>query len=159
MKKLIFFISLSLLILVGCEKEYERTIWVNPDVECCGVKDPLNNLEWLTDWWNRRISYFQDSEGYLYFLLYKNKNTFEDIILYYDKKEGYNKYVYACSCSEKLFNGSLPAEYNDPTTKLNTKQYTLVPPPPDSPPISFDMWNNFLNENTLIDTIAYYIVN
>ena len=54
MKKLIFLILLSLLILVGCERKrsehnYERTIWVNPDVECCGVKDPLNNLGWLKE--------------------------------------------------------------------------------------------------------------
>ena len=45
---LAFFCSL---IFIGCERErnYERTTWVNPDVECCGVKDPLNNLEWLNE--------------------------------------------------------------------------------------------------------------
>ena len=50
MKRLIFFIPLFLFMLVGCEKkrsennsnpiekpiEYERTVWINPDVECCG---------------------------------------------------------------------------------------------------------------------------
>ena len=78
MKKLLFFISLFLFMLVGCEKRYERTIWVNPDVECCGVKDPINNIEWLKDLWDNRILYyFQDSEGYSYFLLYRNKKTSE----------------------------------------------------------------------------------
>ena len=42
---------------------------------------------------------------------------------------------------------------------LNIKQKTLVPSPPDHEPIPFDVWNNFLNENILIDTVAYYIVN
>ena len=63
MKRLIFFIPLFLFMLVGCEKkrsennsnpiekpiEYERTVWINPDVECCGVKDPINNLGWLKE--------------------------------------------------------------------------------------------------------------
>ena len=58
MKKIILFISLSLLILVGCSVkkdgnftrvkiDRDRTVWINQDVECCGVKDPANNLEWF----------------------------------------------------------------------------------------------------------------
>ncbi len=60
MKKLILFISLSTLIFAGCSVKKEgdfthvkidkkRTIWINQDVECCGVKDPANNLEWLSN--------------------------------------------------------------------------------------------------------------
>ena len=160
MKRLIFFISLSLLVLVGCEKHYERTIWVNPDVECCGVKDPINNIEWLEELWDNRISYyFQDSEGYSYFLLYKNKITSEDFILHYEKGIKY-KNVAALSCNRKtIFYGSLPSNYKVPITKLPIKKMALVPPSPGEPPIPLDVWNNFLNENTLIDTIAYYIVN
>ena len=52
MKKLIFIFSLSALILVGCEKHYECTIWVNTDVECCNVKNPIDNLEWLKELYN-----------------------------------------------------------------------------------------------------------
>ncbi|MBR5824019.1 MAG: hypothetical protein IKY67_07740 [Paludibacteraceae bacterium] len=160
MKKLIFFISLSLLTLVGCEKNYERTIWVNPDVECCGVKDPINNIEWLKDLWDNRIlHYFQDSEGYSYFLLYRNKKTSEDFIVHCEKGIEY-RYITALSCNRKtIFHGSLPSNYKDPITQLPTNKMALVPPSPKTEPISLDVWNNFLNENTLIDTIAYYIVN
>ena len=84
MKKLIFFISLSMLILVGCEKNYERTIWVNPDVECCGVKDPLNNLEWLNNWY--KDSYFNednelDYQSYGFIYVFENDSTSENFIV------------------------------------------------------------------------------
>ena len=76
MKRAIFVIAFfCMLIFAGCERErnYERTIWVNPDVECCGVKDPLNNLEWL-----RQTAYFNDYETASYsfsnyILLLKNR--------------------------------------------------------------------------------------
>ena len=81
MKKSIFIIAIFALIsLAGCEKNceknYERTIWVNPDVECCGVKDPLNNLVWLKEWYED--SYFNkgkrlDYEKYAEFIfVYEN---------------------------------------------------------------------------------------
>ncbi len=158
MKKLIFFISLSLL-LVGCEKRYERTIWVNPDVECCGVKDPINNLEWLNDLWNKKTSSdFQNREGYSYFLLYRNKITSEDFIVHCEKGIGYRD-ITALSCNRKtIFYGSLPSNYKDPIAQLPTNRMALVAPSPETKPIPLDVWNNFLNENTLIDTIAYFIV-
>ena len=91
MKKLLFFISLFMFALVGCERErnyernYERTIWINLDVECCGVKDPLNNLEWLKEWYED--SYFNeekvlDYEEYAEFIfVYENDSSKEDMIV------------------------------------------------------------------------------
>ena len=71
-----------------------------------------------------------------------------------------SKYVTALSCNrETLFHGSLPSNYKDPITQLPTNKMHLVAPSPSLEPISLEVWNNFLNENTLIDTIAYYIVN
>ena len=70
MKRLIFFISLFMFVLVGCERErnyernYERTIWINPDVECCGVKDPLTNLEWLKEWYEFSLSIEENELSY-----------------------------------------------------------------------------------------------
>ena len=93
MKKLIFFISLSLLILVGCERNYERTIWVNPDVECCGVKDPLNNLEWLNSWY--RSSYFNviiNYPTYQIVYIFNNDSTSEDFIVTRTFGNSYNNY-------------------------------------------------------------------
>ena len=87
MKKLIFFISLFLLTLMGCERNYERTIWINPDVECCGVKDPLNNLEWLKE--SSRFDEYIDrsSSDYNFIFLFRNKETQKNhiVVNYYSR--------------------------------------------------------------------------
>ena len=82
MKQCIFVIAFfCVLIFAGCERNYERTIWVNPDVECCGIKDPLNNLEWLKEWYED--SYFNEE------LVLGAKIYGEFILLYQNKYIGH----------------------------------------------------------------------
>ena len=51
MKKSIIVIVLSLVLVpllsMGCAKTPKSKVWVNTKVECCGVKEPAKNLEWL----------------------------------------------------------------------------------------------------------------
>ena len=154
MKKLIFFISLSMLILVGCEGErnYERTIWVNPDVECCGVKDPLNNLEWLKEWYSG--SYFNEERGLVYekyaefIFVYNNKSSTDQMIVrkvnYHNTIDWY--YVYYCN-GEILTDGT----YYDKNIQKSLQksgsniQYTSTHCP---------LCEEFFDTYVLIDTIA-----
>ena len=157
MKKSIFIIAIFALIsLAGCEKNceknYERTIWVNPDVECCGVKNPLNNLEWLKEWYED--SYFNkgkrlDYEKYAEFIfVYENDSNKNEMIV---RKVIYNNtmdwyYVYYCD-GEWLTAGTY---YDNYTYELSQKdslniQYTST----DCP-----LCEEFFSTHTLTDTIA-----
>lgn len=154
MKKLIFFISLSLLTLVGCEGEhnYERTIWVNPDVECCGVKDPLNNLEWLKTWYED--SYFNKKRGLVYekyaefIFIYENDSNKDEMIV---RKVIYNNtmdwyYVYHCN-GEILTSGTYYSKNIQKSLHRSNSnvQYTST----DCP-----LCEEFFNTHVLTDTIA-----
>jgi hypothetical protein len=160
MKKLVFFISLSLLILVGCDKQpgehnYERTIWTNPDVECCGVKDPINNLAWLKKWYED--SYFNeekvlDYEEYAEFIfVYENDSSKEDMIV---RKIIYNNtmdwyYIYYCD-GEWLTNGTYYGENINKVSQKNYSnniQYTSID-------TECPLCEEFFNTHVLIDTIA-----
>lgn len=153
MKKLIFFISLSLLILVGCEKEYERTIWVNPDVECCGVKDPLNNLEWLNIWYED--SYFNeenelDYQSYGFIYVFKNDSTSENFVV--TKTYKYNtNWFQLYTCDGELIDEGIYWDYNleyaNPDV-LFSKSQTSLPP--------CQLCDYFFATNTLIDTLSYF---
>ena len=110
MKRHIFVIAFfCVLIFAGCERErnekieYERRIWVNPDVECCGVKDPLNNLEWISQ--TPRFKEYQTaSYSYSnYILLFKNNTTHEDFIIFKIKDE--INYVIIYDCKGNVIDG------------------------------------------------------
>ena len=158
MKKLLFFISLVMFALVGCERErnyernYERTIWINLDVECCGVKDPLNNLEWLKEWYED--SYFNeekvlDYEEYAEFIfVYENDSSKEDMIV---RKIIYNNtmdwyYIYYCD-GEWLTDGTYYGENINRVLQKNdfNAQYISTECP---------LCEEFFNTHVLIDTIA-----
>ena len=153
MKRLIFFIPLFLFMLVGCEKkrsennsnpiekpiEYERTVWINPDVECCGVKDPLNNLGWL-----KEASEFDEYKTILqscskYLLLYKNNTTQENIIVISSENEKAT-HVLRLNC-----NGDKMCDHIiwEKTNVSMTECYICM---------------KFYETHTEIDTIAYFIV-
>ena len=187
MKKLIFLISLSLLILVGCERkrsehnseheyertiwinpavnighnykrsiwanpdeniehEYERTIWINSDVECCGVKDPLNNLSWL----NEKSRFYEYNEAphtdYNYIFLYRNKLTYKDhiVVNYYYSRISW---VVIYDCEGTLIDGGgysfLKRE------QIVNREYSNECPEP------CDTCDEFFQTHVLIDTIAY----
>ncbi len=154
MKKLIFFISLSLLTLVGCEKHYERTIWVNPDVECCGVKDPLNNLEWLNDWYkdshfNREISYPTYQIVYLFY----NDSTLEHFIVTKTSNSNFDNYFQLFTCDGYLMDKGKYLNYDlDYTNPDILYQKSQIPIP------RCLLCGDFFENHILVDTIAYLYV-
>ena len=159
MKKLVFFISLSLLILVGCDKQpskhnYERTIWTNPDVECCGINDPINNLEWIT-----QIPYFDDYKTATFpysnhILLFKNDITHENFIIT-NRKDKINLIV-IYNCNGDIIDGGYYNYTN--SNKINHIKNGYISELATSPAEPCYMCDEFFQTHTLIDTIAYYIV-
>ena len=156
MKKSIFIIAIfALILLVGCERNYDRTIWINPDAECCGVKDPINNLEWLKDWY--KDSYFNEelvlgAKIYGEFiLLYQNKTTLEEFIIIKRKYHYPTAFYIINYCSgERLALGNY-SDINDnllePKQKKNRMLYISEP--------ECDICAYFFDTHILIDTIAY----
>ena len=159
MKKLVFFISLSLLILVGCDKQpsehnYERTIWTNPDVECCGVKDPINNLEWLKDiyntWFNQQLQY----SSYEYIFLFKNDSNSTDFIVK-KTKMGEQPWFGLYECNGTFIDGGifLEKQLTNKILKNKSEKQQTKEPAKDC-----DSCDEFFQTHTLIDTIAYFII-
>ena len=156
MKKLIFFILLVLLTLVGCEKNYERTVWVNPDVECCGVKDPLNNLEWLKELYSvYKDSYFSKTKELRkpeFFFLFQNGITQENFVVI-DTQGEYSSWIHIYNCSgNQIDGGKYDYHQNRNSENKFSESVNETPPPPCS------ICEEFFKTNTLTDTIAYFIV-
>ena len=155
MKKLIFFISLSLLTLVGCEKNYERTVWVNPDVECCSVKDPLNNLEWLKELYSvYKDSYFSkkiELSEPEFFFLFQNSITQENFVVI-DIQGKYGSWIHIYSCDGNKIDGGI-YDYHQNINSENkfSESVNETPPPPCY------ICEEFFKTHTLTDTIAYFI--
>ena len=165
MKKSIFIIvTLTLLVFISCgEKiveqppkkpsdkptettECKRTIWVNPDVECCDVKDPLNNLEWIlqTPRFNEYKTALYSFANYI--LLFKNNTTHEDFVVF-NIKDKIN-YVIIYDCNGNILDGG---EYNY-INKNVSNNINATPPEP------CDICDDFFENHILVDTIAYSIV-
>ena len=107
MKKLIFFISISMLILAGCSVkkdgnftrvkiDKQRTVWVNQNVECCGIKDIVNNWDWLKEMYSYDFNYPAA------IFLFRDTITNEDYIVRIRK---YRKNPNECLYSIKYCNG------------------------------------------------------
>lgn len=158
MKQHIFVIAFfCALIFAGCERErnYERTIWVNPDVECCGVKDPLNNLEWL-----RQTAYFNDYETASYsfsnyILLLKNNTTHENFIV--TNTDNGTNWIIIYDCDGNMIGGGQYFYNYKNSNKINQveKAYKLRQNDPAQP---CEICDEFFKTHTLTDTIAYFIV-
>lgn len=61
MKKYILIIlPLLIMSLAGCEQKpkFKMDIYVNTDAEICGVKDPMNNIDWLKE----KLDYYRSKE-------------------------------------------------------------------------------------------------
>ena len=162
MKKTIFIIAILLLILLaGCEKNYKRTIWINPDVECCGVKDPLNNLEWLNEWYED--SYFNeenelDYQSYGFIYVFKNDSTSENfVVTRIHKYNNYPSWFQLYTCDGELIDEGIYQDYNS--------EYV-------APDVIFQKTNNqyieprpciacyeFFNTHILVDTMIYFYTN
>ena len=154
MKKCIFIISLSLLSLVGCEKKYDRTIWVNPDVECCGVKDPLNNLEWLKDIYNMRFNQYEQltTSSYEYIFLFRNDSNTIDYIVRKANMGKYSSFVLQ-ECDGTLLDSGIFVD-DLPTNKTQKFSQNQM----EEPAKHCHLCGEFFKNNTLIDTIYYYII-
>ena len=181
MKKLILFISLSLLILVGCSVkkdgnftrvkiDRDRTVWINQDVECCGVKDPANNLEWFKkttkDLLTANISYrtflFSDtiiSEDYIVIMEYKmfkfvaiydcnGTKIGKGNLSYYSQYDYYDGGAYESFLRQiknsKVKNKTKHSEQNN----RNKKKIT--------PPYPCSICSDFFKTHVLVDTISYF---
>ncbi len=157
MEKLMFFV-LVVFAFCGCcvDRVYECVeVWENHEVECCGVEDPLNNLEWLKE----THLYYKSRPLYdkveILCLKYENKITKEHSILFY-KHKVYPRYVTAYSCNgEYYFGGTLGSspQYIDIFTY---SQSVTRSSEPMEPHMGSDIWNTFVQENVLVDTLAIY---
>ena len=165
MKTLKFLSFLILFVFVACEKNqgsgqteqpdvtpvvYERTVWVNEDVECCGVKDPLNNLEWL-----KEASEFDEYKttsskiyGNNFIFLFRNKDTQKDHIVVNSYCYGSVAWTYIYDCDGQLIGGG------DYVVRTTRKQIKFVNEP--APPC--DTCDEFFKTHYFIDTIAYSLI-
>lgn len=152
MKKLIFIFSLSALILVGCEKHYKCTIWVNTDVECCNVKNPIDNLEWLKELYNVYKDAYKTTEFRQpdFFFLFQNDTTQENFIVI-DTKGEYSSWIHIYDCNGNKIDGGVYDRYDSPQNTLSNDINA-------SPPVPCHICDEFFKTHTLIDTIAYLIV-
>jgi hypothetical protein len=161
MKKLVFFISLSLLILVGCEQRYKYTTWINPDVRCCEVEDPLNNLKWLNSVYSKSYTYGSQvttlSYSYYYFIyVFKNDSTNEEFVVTKEDLNNSSKPTFALySCDGKIIDKGYyqdyDSEYANPDIQFVAPTYYET-----EPCYSCD---DFFRNHTLVDTIAYIYTN
>ena len=160
MKKSIFIIAIFALIsLAGCEKNceknYERTIWVNPDVECCGVKNPINNLEWLKGLYNVYNSHFSKTTGLIqpeFFFLFQNSITQENFVVI-DIQGEYSSWIHIYDCRGSQIDGGV-YRYHQNRNSENTffNNVNTTPPP------RCNTCEEFFKTNVLTDTIAYFII-
>jgi hypothetical protein len=154
--------------LVGCEKkrsennsnpiekpiEYERTVWINPDVECCGVKDPLNNLGWLRDIYDIRLNQYKqlNTSSYEYIFLFKNDSNSVDYIVR-KTNMGQNSWFGLYECNGIVVDSGIFSK-----DLLMNRDHKLSKSQLEEPADDCDLCEDFFNNHTLIDTIAYLIV-
>ncbi len=174
MKKLIFFISLSMLILVGCgvkkggnstctDIDKNRTIWVNQEVECCGVKDPINNLEWLNNefysTYNKCINYRTNYTFHYYAFLFKNNVTQENFVIVNSNYYSGISWIIIYNCDGTIIDqGDGRVADGKKYMKLFDVHYPDHPDFNYSAPESCDSCDKFYEKHTLVDTIAHFIV-
>ena len=175
MKKLIFFISLSLLTLVGCSVKKDgnftrvkinrkHTVWINQDVECCGVKDPANNLEWfkkITDEmalhdFPYRTFLFRDTKDDYIVVLLKGRNRRSTYIYECNgTRIGYGSYNFGYNFVEgeafNSFEEQLKQVNKKTKTKKNNKHTTKK-----LHPFPCSICEDFYKTHILIDTISYF---
>ena len=162
MKKISFVIAISVLILSGCELiedifcNYERVEWINPDVECCSVEDPLNNLAWLNDWYEN--SYFKkeiDYPTYEIIYLFRNDSTLDDFIVTKTFGTNYTSYFHLYTCEGERLDEGRYYDYNSDYANPDI----LYQKSKMNKPISYcESCDYFFENHTLIDTIAYFYV-
>jgi hypothetical protein len=100
MKAKIIYSLFTLLLLMGCKKETQYEIYENHYISSCGVKEPIKNIEWLTQYCkNNAKAYYVD------IYVYENTETKENYFVIYTLNKGYEypqMNVFSCS-NELLF--------------------------------------------------------
>lgn len=98
--KMILFMMIVLFLLggMGCEKEFKYEIYENHEITACGVKDPLNSIEWLA-------KAEKDPKSLISIGLYKNIHSEENYFAFHWPNElGYTSSNYY-DCNGKLVFG------------------------------------------------------
>jgi hypothetical protein len=179
MKKLVFFISLSMLILAGCSVkkdgnftrvkiDRQRTVWINKDIECCGVKDPANNLEWFKKYTNSLMLQNVSYRTFLYgdtiipndYIVILRRSTVVNSIVIYDcngiKIGGgplncFSDIVACKSFLRQMSNSELEKKHkhSEQNNRSNNKRKLARPSP-------CFICDEFLKTHVLVDTISYF---
>ena len=162
MKKSILFLAIIASIFVACEQQADKNpttkpniepnFWINTDSECCGVKDPLNTLEWL----RAKSQFDEDNENpdykYHYILLFRNQETLIDyIVVNYFTRTSWT-IIYDCD-GNAISGGEYELQKKAQNIKCiysNKQNFESALP--------CDLCEEFFRTHTLIDTIAYHIV-
>lgn len=124
-KKMILMIPFLFLIMgmSACEdNEPQYEIYENHEISACGVKDPLRNLEWLSEE-IKKHSYAKSLEIYVY-----EENMTNDeciVIVLYTNYQGH--VVFSCD-GNILFSGEYHIIEN--TLVTSEKKYLGMPPQP-----------------------------
>lgn len=161
MKKLIFIFSLSALILVGCEEKFKSKIWINPNIEYCGVTAPIDSLEWFKNDFQPAFDDLNNNYEYCYeyyseyIYLYRNNETQEDFVVtcrYLEEPNWYGITLYRCD-GTIINHGYFSTNNNDFDRPKRTPNKNL------SSRLLCDSCDTFFKTHTLIDTIAYWKIN
>ena len=79
--RLYFLICMLFFAFTGCEKEPKYDIYENHNISACGIDDPLQNIEWLKEYY-KNLRESQDISS-ININLYKVIGTDEDIFQIY----------------------------------------------------------------------------
>ena len=125
-------------------------------MECCGVKDPLNSLEWLKELYKLyKDSYFSTATGLKepeFIFLFQNDITQENFVVI-DLKGEYSSWITSYNCSgDQIDGGVYDYHWNKNLENTFFSNTSANPPAPCS------ICDEFFKTHTLIDTIAYFIV-
>lgn len=110
--KLILLTVIALFIIIGgagCEKKPRYEIYENHEITACGIKDPLNNLQWLKDYCDSHSKWYSVN-----IFLYNNTSDVNHIMIETNTKFNQNespssinvKYIYSCKGERLLFYGT-----------------------------------------------------
>lgn len=83
---------------MGCKKASQYEIYENHNISSCGIEDPLNNIEWLTQYCKNNVKAY-NVEIYIY----ENTETKENYFVIYTLDKGYDySQINVFSCSNEL---------------------------------------------------------
>ena len=154
MKTVIIFLVLISGILSGCEPkiQYDCQVWVNEEAEVCGVKNPIENIDWLkkiNQLYVDDFNYYVKSNKYYEYVLsiYENNISAERYFVIQWFSEYYE--AYDCSQNEPFKAGKWKKENQSSTQQQN------VQPSPLHEPICEGCDEFFENSTFLYDLVIY----